>query len=85
MEKYFSLTWRNPGHWDVYTRESRLFRIRGGIKEGPSHWNGYYAISDERPEPAKKLHDWMHFKTFDAAMAWIVAELMTEPTPSEEK
>jgi len=25
----FSVIWRNPGHWDIYSDKGRLFCIRG--------------------------------------------------------
>ncbi len=68
---YFSFSQRDTYHWDVVTRERRVFCIRGEPgdiyirdERSPSHRDG----------PVTKLS----FKTVDAAVAWITSELMAE-------
>jgi hypothetical protein len=68
MQKNFSVTYRNPGHWDIYGDGGRLFCIRGD--------SGDYYIRDERPEVGKTSAG--PFPTVESAMAWICATLMTE-------
>ncbi len=29
MTKYFSINYRNPGHWDVWNKKHRICKIRG--------------------------------------------------------
>lgn len=65
----FSFTWRNPGHWDIYGRDKRLFRIRG---EG-----GEVTVIDERPDRGPYPEP-MKFPSVAAATAWITETLMAE-------
>lgn len=62
----FSVGYRNYGHWDIYNRSGRSFRIRGGP--------GRYVVLDERlySKPERK------FKTVQACMSYICDELMYE-------
>lgn len=70
MIKGFSIYRRNPGHWDVSSRDhGRLFRPRGG----PGQWD----VIDERPGKGQNS-TLMPFKEQSAAMAYICAELMHE-------
>lgn len=69
---YFSVHWRNPGHWDVVGHAGRLFAIRGE--------HGAVAIRDERG-PVGYRDD---FPTVESAMAWIVGTLMHEINPPKE-
>ena len=67
MVDNFSVTRRNFGHWDIYTKEhGRVFRIRGGP--------GRYSAMDER----KKPYPVTDFKTISACMQFITDELMFE-------
>lgn len=70
----FDVIWRNPGHWDITHRTSRIFRIRGGEEDV----DGDVVVFDERP-PNERRGVHYRFKTIGAAMAYITAELMTEP------
>lgn len=66
----FSVFRRNPGHWDVTSKEhGRLFRLRGG----PSQWD----VIDERRGKGKNS-TMLRFREQSAAMAYICAELMHE-------
>lgn len=69
----FSVNWRNPGHWDVYTGNGRAFRIRGEP--------GYVQVSDERRGDGfgTGTRPWLLFETVNSAMAWIALQLMAEP------
>ncbi len=64
----FSVTRRNYGHWDVYSPERRLFRVRGGP--------GSYAVLDERQGNDQRAS--INFKTVAACMSYICDELMYE-------
>ena len=64
----FAVEYRNPGHWDVYGEHGRLFTIRGEP--------GDVVVHDERFNVPRA--EWSSFKTVDAAMAAITAELMYE-------
>jgi len=63
----FNLQRRNYGHWDVYDKTGRLFRIRGGP--------GKYLVSDERKDAVRT---WRDFKTLLACMVYICDDLMFE-------
>jgi hypothetical protein len=62
----FSVSRRNPGHWDVWTSGGRVFRVRGGP--------GHYKAMDEREHP----YTVTTFKTMSACMTFICDELMHE-------
>ena len=62
----FSVIYRNPGHWDVYAKSHRIFRIRGGP--------GKYLVMDE----TRKGKPNRVFKTVQACMSCICDELMHE-------
>lgn len=71
MNESFKVFRRNPGHWDIYTkdamgREGRAFRIRGGP--------GKYLAMDERDRP----YPVTEFKTITACMSFITDDLMHE-------
>ena len=70
MLENFSITWRNPGHWDIYA-ENRLFCIRGKP--------GAVILRDERGGQGVSTQ----FPTMGAAMAWICATLMYEPNKED--
>jgi hypothetical protein len=70
MTTNFSVIWRNPGHWDIYSYKSRLFCVRGEP--------GAYAVRDERIGEFWQ-QERAGFTTVDAAMAWICSTLMYEP------
>jgi len=62
MIEHFSVGRRNPGHWDIVTKDGRLFRIRGGP--------GQYVICDERE--GKGANDTRReFKTVSGCMGYI--------------
>lgn len=74
--KHFSIGYRNPGHWDIVTREGRAFRIRG---EAP-----HVIVLDER-EDAGRRHPRAEvcFRTVSMAVAWCADELMlNDRTPT---
>jgi hypothetical protein len=75
----FAVHWRNPGHWDIVSDNSRLFRIRGGP--------GKYWVADERPETREILdksdYKTPTFKTVGACMTFITDELMFEQIVAE--
>ncbi len=62
----FTVIYRNPGHWDICSKGSRIYRIRGGP--------GKYLVMDEtrRGKPNKV------FKTVQGCMSCICDELMYE-------
>ena len=63
----FSVIYRNFGHWDIVSKQGRLFRIRGGP--------GKYHVIDERGNhPAAATP----FKTMGMCMAYICDDLMFE-------
>jgi len=62
----FEVIHRNPGHWDIYIREGRAFRIRGGP--------GKYKAMDERQKP----YPVVEFKTIGTCMQYICDALMFE-------
>jgi hypothetical protein len=62
----FQVVRRNPGHWDIYSRDSRHFCIRGEADRF-TVWNE----RDPRDLPSV-------FRTVDACMSYVCAELMTE-------
>jgi len=64
---YFSVNWRNPGHWDIYDENRRLFCIRGGP--------GNFFIRDERERGGETKKG---FPTVASAMVWICETLMQE-------
>jgi len=69
MLENFSITWRNPGHWDIYSeKHGRLFCIRGKP--------GAVVVRDERERGIPNREG---FPTVGAAMMWICATLMYEP------
>lgn len=73
MEQNFSFTYRNPGHWDVYNHEKRIYRIRGE--------SGDYWVDDERIRGDLAVR---RFKTITAAVAFIADDLMIEvPVPAK--
>lgn len=70
----FSVTYRNPGHWDVYTRFGRAFRIRGEPFD--------VVVLDERTDDSRPHpRDTRQFRTVTAALAWCADELM-HPIPA---
>lgn len=66
MINSFSVNRRNPGHWDIWNMDRRLFRIRGGP--------GAYDAMDERQPPFPVTT----FKTLSSCMQFICDELMHE-------
>lgn len=64
----FSVSYRNPGHWDVHTYKGRAFTIRGEP--------GGVVVRDQREFPLQLSPH--NFKTVGAAMNWIADELMHE-------
>lgn len=68
MVPYFEVTNRNPGHWDIYSKNRRMFCIRGEA--------GMYYIRDERKTVDERAE--IQYKSIPACMAYIVDELMFE-------
>lgn len=66
--KDFSVSYRNYGHWDIYSHTTRMFRIRGGP--------GKYVVLDERGLEGKNAN--LDFNTVAACMSYICDELMYE-------
>ena len=67
MTPNFTVTYRNPGHWDMYTKnEGRIFRIRGGP--------GKYLAMNEMGKSSTVTE----FKTLSACMTYICDQLMSE-------
>lgn len=64
----FSVNRRNPGHWDVFSDQGRLFCIRG------SH--GDHLVRDERK--GRSREDNRNFRTLQACMNYICDVLMYE-------
>lgn len=65
----FSVSYRNPGHWDITQRDfGRVFRIRGGP--------GQYMVIDERDKD--KHREPITLNSVAACMAYICDELMFE-------
>ena len=74
MIQQFTVGRRNPGHWDVMTKDGRAFRIRGGP--------GHYVVHDERE--GKGANDTRSpFKTVTACMVYICDEFMHEVIAAE--
>jgi len=73
----FSFGYRNPGHWDVYTSDvrGRVFAIRGEP--------GCYFIRVEH-DAFRKNREPGTFKTLDAAIAYVIAELTYEPQETKQ-
>lgn len=69
MISHFSVYRRNYGHWDISSKEGRLFRLRGG----PGQWD----VIDERVGKGQNS-TMLSFKDQSAAMAYVCAELMHE-------
>ncbi|KZL04572.1 hypothetical protein PsAD2_04655 [Pseudovibrio axinellae] len=67
MVPHFQVYRRNIGHWDINSKDGRLFRLRGG----PGEWE----IFDERKG---KDHKPKAFKDQSVAMAFVCSELMHE-------
>ena len=65
----FQFIRRNPGHWDVYANNRRAFAIRGEP--------GDFVIRVESAD-FRKESDPGTFKTLDAALAYVMAELTFE-------
>ncbi len=64
MKTGFSVNYRNPGHWDIYSERSRDFRIRGQY--------GNVSLLDERDDPTRPHpREHLTFKTVTAAMAYV--------------
>ena len=70
----FSVSYRNPGHWDVTTRYGRAFRIRG---KAPGVLVLDERTDADRPHPREATQ----FRTVMLALAWCADELMQE-TPN---
>ncbi|MCP4528570.1 MAG: hypothetical protein GY833_22045 [Aestuariibacter sp.] len=72
MNKSFSFYHRNTHHWDVYSKQERIFRIRG--EDGNFVVIGEHSCASVTPDG-----DWLKFKTLTAATTWITDYLMHEP------
>ena len=67
MENHFTVTNRNYGHWDIWNKNERLFRIRGGP--------GRYCVIGDH---SKNHIETQYFKTVQACMSYITDDLMFE-------
>lgn len=85
--QYFSFTWRNPGHWDVFAEtgpgrgKERAFCIRGGPHEKQWGGDGAFRIRDERELSSREASAAIaaiEFASLDAAVAFITSILMAE-------
>jgi hypothetical protein len=74
---WFSVCYRNPGHWDVSSDGGRWFRIRGR----PGEVTVFDERKDDRPYPRETLR----FRSVATAFAWIVDEIMIPPEGQEVK
>lgn len=72
MVDHFCISRRNPGHWDIASKEGRLYRIRGGP--------GDYWVNDERLATYKVKGEYpiYKFKSLIAAIGFICDDLMHE-------
>jgi hypothetical protein len=71
ISPWFSVGYRNPGHWDISSDGGRWFRIRGNP--------GDVTVHDERPEGPPRPREPLHFKTVATAFVWIADQFMTKP------
>lgn len=75
---WFSIGYRNPGHWDISSDGGRWFRIRGT----PGDVHVYDERQDEsRPHPRGTIQ----FKSVATAMAWAIDEIMGSIEAKEGK
>lgn len=70
MTTYFTVTKRNPGHWDISDQKERLFSLRG--------CPGRFIVLDER-EGSRAIY----FATITTAMSFITDALMFEEIQSD--
>ena len=63
----FSVIWRNPGHWDIYCEQAKIYKIRGGP--------GRFFVL---PVGIRDKEEKKEFKTITASMAYICDNLMHE-------
>jgi hypothetical protein len=63
----FRVIYRNYGHWDIYQKDERIYRIRGGP--------GKYCVIGEYSKESDQDN---HFKTVQACMSYICDTLMFE-------
>ncbi|MGH0003129.1 hypothetical protein ACQU0X_23925 [Pseudovibrio ascidiaceicola] len=68
MISHFNVYRRNIGHWDISSKDGRLFRLRGG----PGEWEIYNERKGKERMPTLK------FKDQGTAMAYVCSELMHE-------
>jgi hypothetical protein len=66
MEKYFDVTYRNEGHWDIYNKDKRLCKIRGEA--------GNFCVYNDYGNIKNKEG----FITVANAMEYICTQLMAE-------
>lgn len=67
MKEYFDVTYRNPGHWDIYDKTKRLCKIRGEA--------GNFCVYNDYGDFTNKEG----FATVAEAMQYITNHLMYEP------
>lgn len=91
----FSVSYRNPGHWDVHAKQTPGFASAwlaanpggqtsardGGIERAFRIRGapGAVVVFDERWNPHRPHPRSMQFRSVMAAMLWISEELMQEP------
>lgn len=66
MTEYFDVSYRNPGHWDIYDKTGRLCKIRGEAGN-VCVYNDYGDIKNKEG-----------FKTVIEAMQYICEHLMND-------
>lgn len=74
---WFSVGYRNPGHWDISSDGGRWFRIRG--------YAGAVTVFDERKDDRPHPREPMRFRSVATAMAWITDEIMASIEAKEGK
>ena len=67
MEKPFEVTYINPGHWDIWSKGMRLYRIRGNTGDVKLWGDNKFRNKPERT-----------FTNVQSCMAEICAEFMHE-------
>jgi len=65
--EYFDVSYRNPGHWDIYDKTKRLCRIRGEA--------GNFCVYRDYGDIESKEG----FNTVGEAMQYICGHYMCEP------
>lgn len=71
IHHFFSVGYRNPGHWDISFKGERAFRVRGEP--------GSVVVLDERGDTGEPFpRESLDFPSVGSAMAWITDTIMGE-------